>query len=66
MTNAIAISSIALTVLSLLTTSVLVVGSGTVELALGTASIIVTVLELVHKARATPASHVPVGPEGSG
>lgn len=64
MTNALAISSIALTVLSLLTASVLVVGAGTPELALGVASIIVTVLELINRARATPAPAMPPGAGG--
>lgn len=66
MTNALAISSLALTVLSLLTTSVMVVGAGKVELVLGAASIIVTVLELVHRARETPAAVARGEPGGPG
>lgn len=64
MTNALAISSIALTVLSLLMASVLVIGASTPELALGVASIIVTALELVHRARARPSSLMPAGSGG--
>lgn len=63
MTNALAISSIALAVLSLLTASVLVTGASTPELLLGVASIIVTVLELINRAHTTPA---PLPPAGSG
>jgi hypothetical protein len=64
MTNALAISSIALTVISLLMASVLVVGAAPAELALGVASIIVTVLELVHRARATQSQPMPSGAGG--
>lgn len=62
MTNALAISSIALTVLSLCTASVLVIGAGAPELALGVASIVVTVLELINRARARPITPAPEGP----
>lgn len=64
MTNALAISSISLAVLSLMTTSVFVLGAGTLELALSTASILVTILELTNRARATPVSETQ--PQGSG
>lgn len=64
MTNALAIASISLTVLSLLMASVLIIDAGTPELALGAASIVVTVLELINRARATPAITMPEGPTG--
>ncbi len=62
-TNALAISSIALAVLSLLTASVFFVGASAPELALGVASIVVTVLELINRARTTPAVPQPGGPD---
>lgn len=64
MTNALAISSISLAVLSLLTTSVFVLGAGTIELSLSIASIVVTVLELMNRARATPLAEAGPGPSG--
>ncbi len=63
MTNALAISSLALTVLSLLTTSVFLAGAGNIELTLGIASIVVTIIELLHRARTT-AAHAPTGGDG--
>lgn len=64
MTNALAISSIALTALSLMTASVFLAGAGSLELALGVASIVVAAMELIHRARSTPAAPQPAGPSG--